>query len=121
MKLGVTDKIFKDVFPPPPIKGSELLVPIKTWLEMFNETQLTGVEFDAFWYESVNEGVAYFFKWLGNPRATVLVVWEDAGPTHIECRTFGDVPVSDVEANSIRAEAVKLFCKAGFWLEEWIN
>lgn len=47
---------------------------------MFREAAITGVEFDLFWYDSVEEGVAYLFSWLGEPRSTVLVVWNDERP-----------------------------------------
>jgi hypothetical protein len=83
---------------------------------MFHEKQVTGVEFDEFWYESVEEGVAYFFSWLGNPRSTVLVVWNDKEPTYIECRKVGDQLASEIEAASIHAEITQLFRNAGFWL-----
>jgi len=106
------------LFPPPPINGSERLVPITSWAEMFRETQITSVEFDAFWYESVEGGVAYFFKWLSVPRATVLVVWDKFKPTHVECRSVGDVLIPEADAAPILAEVVDLFRGAGFWQDE---
>ena len=57
--------------------GQRLLVPIGTWLEMLRETEITKVEFDVFWFDSVKDGVAYFFRWLGEPRSTILVVWNN--------------------------------------------
>ncbi|MBP5996713.1 MAG: hypothetical protein KAX99_00820 [Azonexus sp.] len=74
-------------FPPPPIPGDELLIPITSWEAMYAETQVTGVDFEQFWFDSVEDEVAYFFRWAGEPRSTVLVVWTDDGPTHIECRS----------------------------------
>ncbi len=82
---------------------------------MHNETRETNVEFDLFWYDSVTDGLAYFFRWLGAPRSTVLVVWNDQGPTHIECRTIGDVLVSDHETANITAEITSAFRAAGHW------
>ena len=38
------------------------------------------------------------FLWLPEPRGIVLVVWDDAGPTHVECRKHGDVWSSADEA-----------------------
>ncbi len=105
-------------FVSPPIPGNEGLLPITSWEDMYLETQTTGVEFDEFWYESVEEGVAYFFVWLGPPRSTVLVVWDNNGPTHVECRTFGDVLVSEADTVPILAEVVHLFRSAGFWRGE---
>jgi hypothetical protein len=105
----------KDTFPPPPVEGSELLVPITTWAEMFRETEVTGVEFEEFWDKQVNDGVAYFFSWLGEPRSTVLVVWDDERPTHIECRKGGDLLFSAAESDQIVAEVTYLFRKSGFW------
>ena len=107
--------MMNDAFPPPPVNGNDLLVPITTWVELFHETQVTGIELEEYWIEHVEVGVAYLFRWLGEPRATVLVVWNDEGPTHIECRTFGDSLVTAVESESIIAEVTKLFRDAGFW------
>jgi hypothetical protein len=95
------------------VEPSDRLTPITTWYEMFVETRVTGVEFDVFWYESVEAGFAYFFRWLGVPRATVLVVWNEQGPLHIECRTFGDQLVSAGDADPILAEVTMLFRAAG--------
>jgi len=44
-------------FPPPPIPGDESLIPITSWESMYAETQITGVEFEQFWFDSVEEGV----------------------------------------------------------------
>jgi len=115
MKLEVTDSKLDDAFPPPPVKASELLLPITTWSEMFCETQITGVEFGKFWYKSVEAGVAYFFRWLGEPRSTVLIVWDDKIPTHVECRKGGGLLASADESEPIIAEVTQLFLNAGFW------
>lgn len=105
----------ENTFPPSSIVASYQLTPITSWPDMFHEAKLTGIEFDSFWYESVGEGAAYFFRWLGKPRSTVLVVWEDDGPTHIECRTFGDQLASTAESEPIVAEVMSLFYEAGYW------
>lgn len=111
------DGVMDDAFPAPPIKGSRRLVPIRSWSEMFREVQVTGVEFEEFWYASVEDEVAYFFRWLGEPRCTVLVIWQDEGPTHVECRTLGDVEVLGSDAVFIAAEVAYLFRAAGFgWI-----
>ena len=115
MKQRTNDTRTVGVFPPPPVEASDLLVPITTWPEMFRETEFTGVEFDEFWYDSVEDGTAYFFRWLGEPRSTVLVVWDDEKPTHIECRKCGDLLASVDEAERIIAEVTQLFRNAGFW------
>ncbi len=115
MTLPSNDTETDTTFPRSPIEGTERLVPIKSWLEMFGEAQVTGVQFDEYWSESVEAGVAYFFRWLDRPRATVLVVWNMEQPTHIECRTIGDALVSDTEAVPIVAEVTHLFRSAGFW------
>jgi hypothetical protein len=101
-------------FPSPPIAASGLLVPIGTWLEMLRETEITKVEFDAFWFDSVKDGVAYFFRWLGEPRSTILVVWNNDGPTHIECRKVGDLIASEAESMPMIAEITHMFRSAGF-------
>ena len=102
-------------FPPSPVAASELLVPITSWPEMYQETAVTQVEFDLFWYDSVQARVAYFFSWRGEPRATVLVVWGDGGPTHIECRKVGDTVTSEAESIAIIAEVTHVFRSAGLW------
>lgn len=99
-------------FPVLPVAGSKLLVPIVSWKEMYRETQATGVEFDEFWDESVREGVAYFFRWLGEPRATVLVIWNRDRLTHVECRKLGDVLLSEGEMAPVNAELARLFADA---------
>ena len=109
-----TDTETQGDFPTPPVFGSELLVPITSWHEMHRETEVTKVEFDLFWYDSVNNGAAYFFRWLGEPRSTVLVVWNDDGPTHIECRKVGDLLASDAESAPIIAEVTQMFRSASF-------
>lgn len=115
MKIEAQDAEANGTFPPAPVEGNAHLVPIRTWAEMFRETQITGVEFEEFWYESVEEGVAYFFSWLGKPRCTVLVVWDETEPTCIECRKVGDQLVTEIEGAPIHAEVTQLFRSAGFW------
>lgn len=105
-------------FPQPPVAGSELLVPITSWAEMHKETEITKVEFDLFWYDCVGDGVAYFFRWLGEPRSTVLVVWNDYAPTHIECRKSGDTLTTAEEAANIVAEVTHAFRAAGYWRDK---
>ena len=118
MRNKAHDIAAKAAFPSPPIAASELLVPITSWPEMFRETEATGVEFDLFWYERVEDGIAYFFSWLGEPRSTVLVVWNSEGPTHIECRKMGDLPATETESLPIIATITHLFRGAGFWRDK---
>ena len=103
------------IFPPPPVKGSKLIRPITTWPDVFREAKVTGIIVDDFWHDSVEDGVAYFFRWLGEPRATVLAIWNDVMPTHIECRKNGDLPLTLEESERIVAEVTLLFRNAGFW------
>jgi hypothetical protein len=109
MTAVTTVSTLRAEFPDPPIAGSALLAPIPSWAEMYRETQFTQVQFDLFWFDSVYDGVAYFFRWLGEPRCTVLVVWNDAEPTHIECRKVGDELAYEREAALIVAEVRMLF------------
>jgi hypothetical protein len=81
---------------------------------MDRERKRTGVAYDLFWDDSVQDGVAYFFQWLGQPRATILAVWEGKQLTHIEGRKSDDVALSDAEAKPIIAEVVRAFAGAGF-------
>lgn len=101
-------------FPAPPVAGSKLLMPIRSWEEMHRETQEVGVEFDGFWLDSVQEGVAYFFRWLGKPRATVLVIWQGDRVTHVECRKVGDLEVTDSEMAPVNAELSRIFASTVF-------
>ncbi len=105
----------KDGFPDSPVPASDLLIPITCWSGMVCESRITGVEFDDFWYESIKDGVCYFFRWLGKPRSTVLVIFDEESPDHIECRTLGDRLVPQMEAEPILAEVVRRFQAAGFW------
>jgi hypothetical protein len=102
-------------FPPPPIPGNDLLIPITSWEAMYADTQVTGVVFEQFWYDSVQEGVAYFFRWQGEPRATVLIVWTDEGLTHIESRTFDDQEITGDDSKAVIASIIVQFREAGYW------
>ena len=114
MKNRLADTKAEATFPSPPIAASELLAPITSWPEMFREETITGVEFDAFWYQSVEEGVAYFFRWLGEPRSTVLAIWDGEGFTHVECRKSGDLPLSTAESMPIIEEIARAIRNGGF-------
>lgn len=105
-------------FPIPPIEATGHLSPIMSWRDMHREATDMTVEFDLFWYESVTEGVAYFFRWVSEPRCTVLVVWDDTGPTHVECRKRGDVLASASESAPILAAVVSAFRAAGHWRKQ---
>lgn len=102
-------------FPPPPIVTPPELAPLVSWAELRREVAEMGLEFDLFWYESVTEEVAYFFRSLLEPRCTVLVVWDEAGITHVECRAKGGALLSDVESAPIVATLVSAFRDAGLW------
>ena len=117
MTSRANDTEAKAIFPPAPVAASEVLVPITSWAEMFREKEITGVDFDLFWYDSVEEGSAYFFSWMGEPRSTVLVVWNEDGPTHIECRKVGDLLASATESLPIVAAVTQQFRSAGFGRE----
>jgi hypothetical protein len=96
-------------FPAPPVSESRLLVPIPSWQEMYDECKTTGVEYEEFWDESVGAEVAYFFRWMGEPRSTVLVVWDGFGVLHVESRTNRDMPVSVEEGRLIEQEVRAVF------------
>ena len=114
MSVRANDTQIVPPFPSCPVAAGSLLVPITSWPDMFRETEITGVEFSEFWYESVEDRVAYFFRWLGEPRATVLAIWESKQLTFVECRKSGDVPVSALEAMPIVTEVIRAFQSAGF-------
>ena len=100
----LADGTLPDPFAFPPLQPSASLNPIRTWEAMYREVQITGVEFDAFWYECVSEGVVCFFSWTGGPRATVLVVLGDDRILHLECRGEGDYCLSAEAAAPIALE-----------------
>lgn len=102
-------RCFDGAFPRSPIRASALLEPITSWSEMFREAQAVGVEFDEFWHQAVEDGVASFCRWLGEQRATVLVVHDESGITYVECRKVGDVQLSRIEAASIIAAVVRAY------------
>lgn len=90
-----------------------MLVPITTWLEMHHEANATQVEFEYFWYEHLYCDVVYFFRWLGDVRATVLVVWDCNGPTYIECRKRSDALMDDQESAPIVDHVIRAFWTSG--------
>ena len=104
----------RDGFPDAPIPGSPLLVPITCWAGMVCEIRITNVVIDSFWIESIKDGVCYFFRWLGHPRSTVLVVYGADDIAKIECRTLGDCPVSFTEAQYAVLEVLRLFKLSGY-------
>jgi len=114
MNLRRRDFAVTGTFPEPPVGGSRLLAPITSWEEMYRESQATGVDFDEFWDESIQEGIAYFFRWLGEPRATVLVIWDRNRLSHVECRKAGDRVLSEGEMAPVNTELARLFSDARF-------
>ena len=101
-------------FPAPPVPPTGRLVPIESWYQMVQETQATGVVFDAFWLDSVLDGVANFFEWRGPVRATVLAIWEPGWLRFVESRTMGDHRLDDVNSAAIECEVGHLFAECGF-------
>lgn len=101
-------------FPPSPVQGSSLLRPITSWTQLHDERKATKVEYGMFWDESVHAGVAYFFRWLGEPRATVLTVVAGKELTHVEARKAGDLDLTVAEALPITREVKSAFARAGF-------
>ena len=83
-----------DSFPPIPVAASSLLRPITTWRDSLDESAASGIAFDELRDQSVADGAACFFRWFGSPRATVLVVWDDTGPMHFECRRTEETPLT---------------------------
>jgi len=103
------------LFPPHPVESGSALVPIKSWADMFLETEVTGIEFDAFWYRIVEGGAGCYFRRMGVPRCTVLVLWNVDGPELIECRASGNRLLAAPEDDSIVAQVTQLFLAAGYF------
>lgn len=101
----------RDRFVVPPIGPSILLHPIRTWQEMYRESLETGVVFDAFWYESVVDGTACFFRWTGEPRATVVAVYTEEQVLRVECRKRGDMEPTPAESAPILLEVARVFAE----------
>lgn len=74
-----SQKIFEDVrFPEPPIPGDNCLVPIRSGKELRKE----GVEMSncvAGYASEVAAGISYFYRWLGQKRATVQLKKDQNG------------------------------------------
>lgn len=85
------------------------------------ERKGTGVDYDLFRDESISEGVAYFFSWRGEPRATVLVVRADRTLTHIECRGVGDQLLDEGQSLPIVGEIVRMFLAVGFGAGKYLT
>lgn len=101
-------------FPPSPVPPSPVLRPLDAWICVYEECRAMGVAFDAFWYEAVAEGVCYFYRWLGHPRASVLVVFDEKLVKHIECRRKDGAELSADESAPIVAHVAQAFAKAGY-------
>jgi hypothetical protein len=84
-------------FPSPPFAQTELLSPICAWSDMVDEMLATGIDFDEHWYSCVMDQVAYFYRWNGSMRATVLVVFNTEAIVYIEARRFDDQLVPEGE------------------------
>lgn len=81
---------------------------------MWEETRTTNVEFDAYWLDHVESGAAYFFRWMGQPRATVLAIWDDHGLHVVECRGKGDRELTAEESREVITEVHRQFADEGF-------
>ncbi len=91
-----------------------LLVPIRSWAEMHGESRRMGIEFDAFWYDRVQAGVAHFFQWLGSPRQTVLAVLDERILVQVECRGEGDREIAADDAREAMEATRRAFGSAGY-------
>ena len=101
-------------WPRPPVASTGILVPITSWGAMLEEVAVTGVEFDGFWLDCVESRIACLFRWLGEPRATVLATWEDRMLTDVECRGIGDRQLSPAESATIASAVHAQFAHAGY-------
>jgi hypothetical protein len=82
-------------FPPPPIRGNGLLVPIASAEDLTRE----GREMRhcvADYADDVRAGIVYYYRWLGDERATVqLAAGEDCGTWLVEeALGVGNAPLS---------------------------
>jgi hypothetical protein len=104
-----SDVAIDDSFPPVPVAASSLPKPITTWRDIFDESTASGVAFDELREQSVADSAARLFRWFGSPRATVLVVWDDTGPTPVECRKTVDPPLTPSEQAPVVDEVSRSF------------
>ena len=113
--MRITDTRECDL-PTSPIPGSAVLFPLKSWQEIYIEHRRHGIDFDAFWYESLEAGICSFYRWSGSPRSVVLAVFDTSTLRHIECRKQGDVELDPDESAPIVAELVREFARIGIRL-----
>ena len=103
--------------PAPPIKGTDLLIPIVSAEDLLREHQDMGIPFDNFWLLSVLKNTAYFFRWREEICATVLAVICERSLTHFQSLTRGDCPVAEPHKSKIMANVIQNFADAGYEIE----
>jgi hypothetical protein len=104
-------------WPRPPIGPHGNLSPIGSWAEMVAEMAATSVEFDAYWLDQAEAGIAHFYRWVSpRSRATVLVVWSGKEVHSVCCRGPGDSPLRPKQLSAIEAQLREGFGRAGFTL-----
>ncbi len=105
-------------FPESPLRPHPLLTPLGSVSAIAEDAEKMNIAFETLWIENVYEGVAYFFSWRGEPRATVLIVVNDDRVTHVECQGQGGRKIESNEFQPIGAVLQTLCRHAGLKLWE---
>jgi hypothetical protein len=102
-------------FPPPPINGTDLIVPILSAEDLLNAHKEMEIEFDNFWMLNVLSWKAtYFFKSRGEVCALVLTVLNGRNLTHVACLARRSQPVPMPYRSEILKSAIQAFAAAGY-------
>jgi hypothetical protein len=115
MAAGKTNAALEHSFPPPPVRGSDLLVPLLSPEDMARDAMEMNIPYEPWDDEEVRAHVAYFFSWRGIERATVLTVFvPNKELTNFECQAYSEASVMPSTLKAIHDTVTKLFRAAGF-------
>jgi hypothetical protein len=102
-------------FPPPPIDGTDLIVPILSAEDLLNAHKEMEIEFDNFWMLSVlSWKTAYFFQTRGGDPALVLTVLNDSDLFLVACLARRSQPVPMQYRREIHNSVMQAFAAAGY-------
>jgi len=105
----------REPFPKPPIPGDDRLRPMLSASEMQSEAR----EMRSCVHKLIvevfrGEGTVYFYSWNGSERATVLVIHDPNGVTHLEIKGTRNSDVSAATISEIRSLIEEQFARLCF-------
>jgi len=112
------ERLMLHPFPPSPLPTHSLMQPLSSAFAIAEDAEEMSFTFESWWVERVYEGVAYFFRWTGNTRATVLLVIDRDRVTHVECQGCGGTKIEGSEFQPIGRVLQELCHQAGLRLWE---